>query len=294
MAETERNCFLHPAAHIKIIYAEHLALQKKWEKVVTYANEFLLNAAQLQFKTHLLIRAFILLLQAPSEYLKNTEKDFQHYVFRYQILLHAMGLSQSQELNPILAKAKELIPGKEFIDFYYVDWRTELRRRIQEIAKDTTDEKGRKFERLIMQLYKLRNYKIFDLPKNFEAIDFVAMFSSPDGVNSFIAVQVKSGDKIIYKKDIDKYHGKLVNAIKYLENGKYTDGNEIKHISIFHWYSVKTIEVHAFQELAGTVELCLGKNCAFKRTHLDELVDMLLNIPEILVRIILSKELDIE
>ncbi len=293
----ENNRFLRSSAHIKIIYAEHLALQNEWEKVVTYANEFLLNAAELQFKTHLLIRAFILLLQAPIKYLINKEEDFQHYVFRYQILLHAMGLSQSQNLNPLLAKAKEIIPKNKLIDFYYADLRTELKRRILEIAvkKNKKNKKtGEGFEKLIKLYYELLNYQVFKLPDDFEAIDLIAVYSMPKGEKSFTAIQVKSGKAKITKRNLSDYSGKLSKAKEELETGKYTGGMRVKSLSGMHWYSIETFHKHAFDILMRDVENYFGKDCIVETTNIDKLVDTLLSKYEILVKIIFSKELEIE
>jgi hypothetical protein len=285
------NSFLRSSAHIKIIYAEHLALCDEWEKACDYAKKFLLNAAELHFKTHLLIRAFIILLEAPKEYLTNKEKDFQHYIFRYQILLHAMGLSQSQELNPLLAKAKEIIPRNKLIDFYYADMRTELKKRILDLA---SQKNGEQFENLIGMYYKLLNYKAIKLTDGFDALDLVAISPSPRGINQFEGIQVKSGKNKITLADLLNYGKKLLDAKNKLATGDYTDGIKITPITVIHWYTIESFYLPAYNALVADVHHCFGKDCILEVTNLDKLIDEILSKSEILVRIIFSKELEIE
>lgn len=285
------NRFLRSSAHIKIIYAEHLGFCNEWGKACDYAKMFLLNAAELHFKTHLLIRAFIILLQAPKEYLTHNEIDFQHYVFRYQILLHAMGLSQSQDLNPLLAKARNIIPQNKLIDFYFADMRTELKRRILDLA---AQKNGERFENLIQMYYKLLNYNAIKLSDGFKALDLVAISTSPLGQNQFEGIQVKSGKNKIKVNDLNNYSDNLLDAKNKLETGDYTDGIKIKPITVIHWYTIESFYLPAYEALVNNVHHCFGKDCILEVTNLDKLIDNILSKSEILVRIIFSKELEIE
>jgi len=68
----------------------------------------------------------------------------------------------------------------------------------------------------------------------------------------------------------------------------------VKSLSGMHWYSIETFHKHAFDILMRDVENYFGKDCIVETTNIDKLVDTLLSKYEILVKIIFSKELEIE
>jgi hypothetical protein len=289
----DENRFLRSSAHIKIIYSQHLASYGKWEEAVVYADRFLLNAGELQFKTHLLLRAFIIIFKAPEKILKKIDIDIQYYIFRYQILLYAMGLSQSQNLNPLLAEAKRSIPKNKFFDLYTIDFREELKNRILEIASDKKD-KGARFEKFIMNYYKLLGYdEVLELPAGYEALDLIAISKSPLGDKQFEGIQVKSGKQRVKSDDVKQYGKNLSDAFKKLSTGKDTNGIEIKPFSVIHWYTIETMYKPARETLNYHIECYSQGKCLLKTTSMDELVDIILSKAEILIQLAFSNEFGI-
>ncbi|OFY48058.1 MAG: hypothetical protein A2W85_02505 [Bacteroidetes bacterium GWF2_41_31] len=286
----DENNFLRSSAHIKIIYSQHLASYGKWEDAVIFADRFLLNAGELQFKTHLLLRAFIIIFKAPENILEKIDIDIQYFIFRYQILLYAMGLSQSQNLNPLLAEAKRCIPKNKLFDLYTIDFREELRNRILDIASDNTD-KGARFEKFIMQFYKLLGYdEVIELPAGYEALDLIAISKSPLGDKQFEGIQVKSGKQRVKTEDVNQYGKNLSDANKKLLTGKDTNGIEIKPFSVIHWYTIDTLYKPTRETLIYHIDTYYQGKCVLKTTSMDELVDIILSKAEILVQLVFNKE----
>ena len=201
-----------------------------------------------------------------------------------------MGLSQSQNLNPLLAEAKRCIPKNKLFDLYTIDFREELRNRILDIASDKTD-KGARFEKFIMHYYKLLGYdEVIELPAGYEALDLIAISKSPLGDKQFEGIQVKSGKQRVKTEDVNQYGKNLSDADKKLLTGKDTNGIEIKPFSVIHWYTIDTLYKPARETLIYHIDTYFQGKCVLKTTSMDELVDIILSKAEILVQLVFSKE----
>jgi hypothetical protein len=267
-----------PLAHLIIHYADSLAILNQWEEAARLANTFLLtanNIPQKLFRSHLLLRAIILLLEAPENIVPLDE--FKYDAFRYHILLYATGLAPSQTIYPLLEKARKIIDKKSAgLDIDYLDWREELYRQIKRLGSDD-------FERLIKFVYESLDYTVHDLPERFQAFDLIAVSNSSDQTQATVGIQVKAniveavGSKMI-PEDV------AFEDAKELMKKKYA----ISSLSEVYWYTIKKIDIDAERRLRLRVKREF--QCEVRTVDLDQLVNILLDKPDILRRIVFSSE----
>jgi hypothetical protein len=265
-------------AHIQIHYAESVALLKDWECAVKLARAFLLNADKNQFRSHLLMRAYLILLEAPDKYVSVT--DFEYNARRFNMLVDAMGLAQSQTIYPLLAKAKRIISRKSAItemDLYQLYMPGDVQNKINELD-------GYGFERLLRAYYESDNFKVIDLSDSLPAIDLIAINRSLDGVEHVLAIQAKSGKGVIKQDDIPNENA-FDEAVGYLAKN-----HSIFVISAFHWHTLSKLHYKASTLLKRRVEGCIGKNCGLREIRADDLVKDLLPKRDILFRLFFTNE----
>lgn len=272
----EKKQFFRSLAHIKTIYAEHLALSCDWESATRLARNLLFDASQMQIKTHLLFRAIILLLEAPREFVD--EKEIRKIAFRYHILIYAMGLTQSQTLYPLLIRAKRVIPTINIIDIDKLDWRLELRRWISQLNWESV-------EKLLAAYYQSLGFVVSKLADDFPAFDLLATYRFPEGTQHVIAIQVKAWH-------VNRVNKENIPDIESFEIAKRKlQEYQISHISSVHWYILSGIHERAHSLLKKHVEMCFGSGCTIEiTTGVDKLIDFLLDEPEVLKRIIFDDE----
>ncbi len=238
-----------PLAHIIIRYAESLVVLKEWEQATTLMRNFLLSSNESPkrlFRSHLLLRAILILLEAPETVVP--PEEFKYNAFRYHILVYATGLAPSQALYPLLDRTRKVVSLKSAaFDIYHLDWRDELCRQIRKLG-------SRDFERLIKFLYESLSYKVIDLPSSFQAFDHLAVFVSSEGKTDVLGIQVKA------------------NLVEDVNKG------------------INKIEEEAYRLLELRVKQCFGDQCQLSTVELDELVNILLDKPEILKRVVFSNQ----
>lgn len=266
------NGFPLPASHISLHYADGLRLMNDWKGAVRLAKQFLNECCKdpkTPFKSHLLLKAYILLLRAPETIV--TSDEFKHHALGYQILLYAAGLARSQTLYPILAGAREYIRTKSLeFEIDYLDVREELYGRIKKLGFED-------FERLIKFLHESMEFEVHDLPDHFRAFDLLAKSKLADDA-TVIGIQVKAnvGSAISTRDISDDFD--FAQAIRRLK-----EDYGISQLSEVHWYTIKKIDDQATQRLRLRVkDKC---ECQLKTFNLDQLVNMLLDKPDLIKRI---------
>ena len=278
-----KNELWRSLAYIKIIYAEHLSElgNENWGKAIHQIENFITHSSLIGFNTHLLIRAIILYFKAPEQLINN--KDINALAFRYHLLVYSMGLTQAQNLYPLLHRAKLNIPERNILDPYHYDLRSALRSWVNNL-----DWMG--FEKLLILYYSCLGYDVPPpFPTKFPTFDFVASYDSIDGIGrNTSAIQAKHWkDKLTKKKipDTDAFELGLDEINKPPYN--------ISEISSVYWYLSSSIAKEAQTTLISRVKKTYGISCRVEIiTGLDTIVDLLLNVPEILPRIVLSDEWD--
>ncbi len=273
----EKHGLVRPLAHLNILYAESLALLNEWHDALSFARYFLLKSndtPQRLFRSHLLLRAIIILLEAPEGLV--SQEEFKYNAFRYQILIYATGLAPSQTVYPLLERARNILTQKSAtFDIYHLDWRDELCRQIKQLnASD--------YERLIKFLYQALNYYVEDVPSHYPALDLLAVAQEPKCI---IAIQVKHNvSKEIHKIDIpdDLVHEDAKEWLRQYYSITELDG--------LYWHTIKKLDLEAYRLLTLRVKNCFGPHCKLKIVELDELVNLLLDKPEILKRVVFSNQ----
>jgi hypothetical protein len=259
------NHFWLPLAHINIHYAESLRLLNDWQNATKMAKDFLKDCCKDQrnsFRSHLMLRAILLLLQAPERYM--SAADFEFNAHRYHMLVYAMGLEQSQTVYPLLEKAERLIALKGSIartDLYHLFLPGPIVDRIN--AFD-----GPSLEKLVMSYYESNNFKVNDVAEALPAVDLVA--TKQDGTQQVFAIQVKSRRGVTGPDEIPNEVD--FNDAKRLLREQYS----VSDISCFHWHSSSKLQYRAEELLNMRVKNCFGSNCGTRIILNDELVSNLL------------------
>lgn len=279
----ENDKLLRSLAYIKIIYAEHLSEldNADWKKSILQIEKFINRSPINGFHTHLLIRAIILYLKAPNG-LKNN-KDINAIAFRYHLLVYSMGLTPSQDLYPLLRNAKLNIPERNMLDPYQNDMRIALSSWIEKLEwKD--------FEKLLKTYYEFLGYKVEMLPDSFPVFDLIASCNSIDGIgHNTTAIQVKHWKNTLYKKDLPESND-FKKTLEELDNLNLN----ISELSSVYWYLTSSMHKEAKIALIDRVKLVYGSSCRIEIiTGVNSIVELLLNVPEILPRIVLSDEWEI-
>jgi hypothetical protein len=266
---------LRPLSHVKMYYADHLYKYENKDEALKVCKDFLNSSQQSQFKSHLVLKALKIIL---SEYTKNDSDTglLQHYVYRYSILVYAMGLNQSHRLYPILSEINSLIPENCKMDLYNFDAKAELKRKILALS-------WREYELFIKRFYELQDFTVIDLPENFPAFDLIADYKNPDNVYR-VGIQVKKNEmNNILKKNVPST-AKIQDGIKKI-NSSY--GNH-KIIS-YKWHILRKFDTSAFEDLKVNSELCLGKN-SLQSVDLDELVEIIFRKSQVLLSLLFTED----
>lgn len=276
----KKENLLRPLAHVQMYYAEHLNLYGDKNKAVEISISLVEKGDKSQFKSHLILKALKIIIENIA-LLELRDKNMSYYIFRYHILVYAMGLNQSHRLYPILSAIENLIPENLKIDFYYFDAKEELRERILRLDWE-------EFEKFMISYYRLLEYEVIDLPGGFPAFDFIVNIKSVDSSSiSRMVIQVKCNKKSTVKSDVPGFN----NMKKGLSeiNEKYGD---IK-ITHYKWFTIKKITTHAFDELYALTELLIGKN-SFEAIDMHNLIVLILQKPHVLLSLLFSNDLNLK
>lgn len=284
----DKHGFIRSKAHLEIIYAEHLThIDEKWawDKAINIAVNFLSNANINQLKTHLLIRAVILMLEAFHNDIITDNKLFKKLAFKYDILTLAMGIGQSKALYPLLAKIESRIPKEHLVDFSNLNIREELTNWLKQA---NWKEHWESFEELMKVYYEI-GYgfeKVVKLPKGFPVFDLVAS-KTVAGVQHTAAVQTKAYKE---KHNMDRSKIPDLNVFREAKN-LLRSNHSIDKLSSVHWYITSGISNTADKEIKERVQYFFGESCEVEiKAGVDELVDFLISEPKILARIYFSNE----
>lgn len=277
----KQNRFSLPLAHVSIHDAECRSLLNDWQGATRLANDFLKECCKDQnnpFRSHLVLRALLLLLEAPEEFVPPAAFEFS--AFRYHLLLHAMGLEQSQTLYPFLERAEEVIARRSSVpktDLYQIYLPGPIIERISALD-------GVGMEKLVKSYYEAENYYVDDLPESCPAFDLVASSTLPDGTKHVIAIQVKSGKRVIAPGDLPN-EVDLSDAKRLLENN-YT----IHAISEVRWHTFDKLHYRASELLQMRVKSFFGERCQLRNIICDEFAQALLTKREVLFRLFYTSE----
>jgi hypothetical protein len=265
-----------PLAHITMRHAESLVILHRWREATNLARNFLLSSndsPKRLFRSHLLLRAILILLEAPEDFVAPDE--FKYNAFRYQILVYATGLAPSQTLYPLLERARTIVSRKSAtFDIYHLDWREELVRQIKQL--EDVD-----YERLIKFLYESLNYEVKYVPADFPAFDLIAISADSKLI---VGLQVKHNTSELHSKHIpdDVAYDKAKELLEKVYN--------ISRLDAICWYTINKLDVEAYARLKLRVKNSFGPNCQLETVELDELVNLLLDKPELLKRVVFSNQ----
>lgn len=267
---TNRHSFFRSHAHIKVMYAEHLAELGEWSSAVNLMRQLLSTAAGVQTKTILLLRAIILLLESPKHFIK--ENEMKWLICRYHLLLYAMGLTQSQTLYPLLHRAVDRLKDEKKIDLYGIDLRADLQRIILDMSWEEV-------ERILEDYYVSLGCRVVKLPKNFPAFDLLVRFRLPDGTEHSKAIQVKAWRRNKVRKGDIPDEVTFAQALEQLRKD-----HSVASIDSAHWYVFSDIDQHADALLKERIRKCFGCHTDITK-GIDMLVDFLMDRSDMIVRI---------
>ena len=249
-------------AHLQVRYAEHMALLDDWSSAVSIAQSFLEEATTNRFKSHLVLRTLLLLLEAPSTSLT----DSQLAVLRLRVKLHVwtMGLTQSVITYPLLSRVANRIGS--FDEFSAIDERNELRSLILRLSDVQMEE-------AIKSYFEILGYHVFKFGDAEPALDLLAWKES-EGRNTDIAwVQVKHfTSKAVAMKDMPN----LLNFTHVQETIQNTPAVPKEAPSELVWYCTTGIRHDALALLRTTASALFQPPCSVRVINLNDLLDDLM------------------
>lgn len=257
--------------HLQVLFAEHLAFLNEHKYSVSAARAVLNSALQHGLRSHLLLRAILLLLRAPEAYVGQTEHG--QLQFRCWILINAIGLSQMETLYPVIDQAKHLLAtNSQDPSLFQLERRSDLYRWLQCLN-------WRQMERAVGLYYWCQGYRVSTMPIGEEVFDLLAEIET-GGFKHSVAIQVKHWGRPI-KKDNFPRSGVLRNSLNAIKRrGQVVPTH-------FHWYAGKGITKGADHDIREDLEVVFGR-ADFKVTTLDDFVNSLMSNPEWLKTIVFS------
>lgn len=265
-------------SHLQVLYAEHLVKLEDWQGALKAAWRFLDQAFRLQLRSHLLLRAVHLLLCAPKDLVDEAQRN--QLRFRWEVLVHAMGISKSRTVFPLLDRAIE--ESKEVFgwDHFEFDLMAELSRWLKQLSPEG-------MELALAAYYRADGYQVVLFEPGTPALDVYAIRQFRDGTSHAVGVQVKHWqsrpltiDRLPNEIDFEQ----VSRRIGEIPNGKLPNS--------LHWYCSSKISSPARQLLDTRAKACFGKSCQVVHTDLNGLVASLLLQPERLREIIFRVQVD--
>ncbi len=229
--------YFRAAAHLRVYFAEcifeYSSVQDSYQLALEILNE---NEIRM-FKSHLVLRVFILLIKSN---LTDSEKKQKH-ILNLQMLMYAMGLGQSQKVYPLVKSAFELIPNNKKIDFFKIDFRIWLDHTIRGMSWE-------EYESLIVRYYKDRRYSFVEkLPDNFPVFDILAK-GEYNGNELVTLIQTKHWKTKVTINDIPDGF-RFEQAFEKL-NKKYN----ISSIDFIKYYSLSGMTMDADEKIRRNAE----------------------------------------
>ena len=257
-------------SHLQVRFAEHCDAAGESERAASIARTFLDEAARLQFRSHLSLRAVHLLLHASPEIVPDEER--RQMRFRWEVLVHAFGVSRSRTAFPLLERilADSAIFSWDDLEF---DFRAQLR---AWLAQRTPEE----MESVLAAYYRAEGYAVHMLEEGAAALDIYAVGQPVSGFWHAIGIQVKHWGSRLTKERLPDEDGfaDALERIKALPNGKVPQA--------LHWYCGSAISGPAQRLLERRAKQCLGNGCQVLCTDLNDLVDRLVRRPEIVPEVV--------
>ncbi len=265
----EAEGFAGSAGYLKVFLAEHLALCDAWNGACAAARSFLRTASESGLKSHLVLRALLVLLQAPQDAVPRGERTALSV--KAKIWLYALGLVQSMHVYPMLSAVRVGLQRDEPLDILEVESLGGLREFLISLS-------WREMEDAIAAHYRGLGYKVEKTVEGTSAFDLVATLPvPPDGCHT-MAIQVKHRKGLTTKSDIP-------DEVTLREGAD----SVAEPLSEIVWFCSMGLSRPAQQLLQERVNSVFGSSCKTRVQTLDDLVHQISSQPRILARILFAK-----
>lgn len=221
--------------HLMVNFAEQLRSLGDWQHAIKITEDIFREALDSGLKGHLRLRAILLQLDAPQEYISDEERGLLK--LRCWVLINAMGLSQMQTLYPRLEKAARLLDADQTMIFEF-DTRATLRKWLKKLN-------WKEMEKVIEIYYRNQGYEVFEMPGGEPVFDLLAKRDIP--IRHSIGIQVKHWETRITAGEIPEYNT-VVNELTAI-----TKRNQ-NLPTVFRWYTSEGITTGAEKKLRQVLE----------------------------------------